>query len=303
MSHAAVVTNIQGYAIHDGPGIRTVVFLKGCPLRCRWCANPENLVPEVQAGFLGKLCQTCGACAGACRRGAILPGPGVYRIDRARCDGCCRCADACNYGALVRYGREMDAEAVFRQVRRDKLFYEESGGGVTVSGGEPLRWPDFLLELFTLCRGEGISTCVETCGFAPWAALQSLLPVTDWFYFDLKQPDDRLHRLYTGQSSAPILENARKLAAAGARLLFRQPLVPGVNDDGESIARTADFLRSLANGPGALQLMPYHRAGLSKYEALAMDYAMAETPVMAAERIEEIKNDYLARGVPCTISR
>lgn len=196
----AIVTNIQGYSIHDGPGIRTVVFLKGCPLRCRWCANPENLSPAVQVGFLRRLCEDCGRCANACLCGAILPGDG-YRIDRSKCQNCGRCAESCLYGALVVYGEAMSSEAVFQKVRRDRMFYESSGGGVTVSGGEPLAKPEFVSELFSRCREEGIHTCIETCGYAPESALRRVLPVTDLFCFDLKLMDSAGHRLQTGQEN------------------------------------------------------------------------------------------------------
>ena len=166
MGTSALISNIQGYSIHDGPGIRTVVFLKGCPLRCRWCANPENLEDRVRVGFLANLCQHCARCAKVCPQGAILP-DAERRIDRNRCDDCALCVEACFYGALVRYGKRMTVEEVFDQVRRDKIFYDSSGGGVTVSGGEPLTHADFVAELFTLCREEGINTCVETCGCVP----------------------------------------------------------------------------------------------------------------------------------------
>ena len=151
MSSAAIVTNIQGYSIHDGPGIRTVVFLKGCPLRCKWCANPENLQGYPQIGSISKLCTGCGRCAKTCRFGAILPGDG-QRINREACTRCGECVETCYYKALVRYGETKTAEEVFAKVRRDKMFYETSGGGVTVSGGEPLLHPEFVAELFSLCH-------------------------------------------------------------------------------------------------------------------------------------------------------
>ena len=200
MSATALIANIQGYSIHDGPGIRTVVFLKGCPLRCRWCANPENLQDKVRTGFLANLCQHCGRCAKACPRGAILPDPDK-RIDRSRCDECCQCVEACFYGALVRYGEPKTAEETFDKVRRDKMFYDTSGGGVTVSGGEPLTHADFVAELFALCRGDGINTCVETCGCVPRSAFEKVLPLTYTFYFDLKLMDSEKHREYTGQGT------------------------------------------------------------------------------------------------------
>ena len=302
MGTSALIANIQGYSIHDGPGIRTVVFLKGCPLRCRWCANPENLEDRVRVGFLANLCKHCARCAGACPRGAILPDEDK-RIDRTRCDECGLCVDACFYGALVRYGKEMTAAEVFDKVRRDKMFYDTSGGGVTVSGGEPLTHADFVAELFTLCRGEGIHTCVETCGCVPRSAFEKVLPLTDVFYFDLKLMDGGLHRAYTGQGNENILANARFLAERGAKLLFRQPLIPGVNSPEENVRATAAFIRGLGREDLALQLIPYHRMGASKYAALDIPYTLEDMRPMAAEDVEAVRALYEACGVPCTVSK
>ena len=302
MALTARISNIQGYSIHDGPGIRTVVFLKGCPLRCRWCANPENLEDRVRVGFLANLCQHCARCAKACTRGAILP-DAEKRIDRKRCDECAECVEACFYGALVRYGKRMTAEEVFDQVRRDKIFYDTSGGGVTVSGGEPLTHADFVAELFALCRGEGIHTCVETCGCVPRSAFERVLKLTDTFYFDLKLMDSETHRAYTGQGNAGILENARFLAGSGANILFRQPLIPGVNSPEENVKATAAFIRSLGRENLALQLIPYHRMGASKYAALDIPYTLEEMKPMTVEAVEAVRSLYESCGVPCTVSK
>ena len=302
MGSSALIANIQGYSIHDGPGIRTVVFLKGCPLRCRWCANPENLLDRVRVGFLANLCQHCARCAKVCPQGAILP-DADRRIDREKCDECAKCVEACFYGALVRYGKGMTAEEVFDQVRRDKIFYDSSGGGVTVSGGEPLTHADFVAELFALCRGEGIHTCVETCGCVPQAAFEKVLSLTDTFYFDLKLMDSEMHREYTGQGNDQILSNARFLAEKGANILFRQPLIPGVNSPEENVKATAAFIRSLGREDLALQLIPYHRMGTSKYAALDIPYTLEDMKPMAAEEVEAVRALYESFGVPCTVSK
>ena len=302
MGSSALIANIQGYSIHDGPGIRTVVFLKGCPLRCRWCANPENLEDRVRVGFLANLCKHCGRCAKVCPQGAILP-DADRRIDREKCDECAKCVEACFYGALIRYGKGMTAEEVFDQVRRDKIFYDSSGGGVTVSGGEPLTHADFVAELFALCRGEGIHTCVETCGCVPQAAFEKVLSLTDTFYFDLKLMDSEMHREYTGQGNDQILSNARFLAEKGADILFRQPLIPGVNSPEENVKATAAFIRSLGREDLALQLIPYHRMGTSKYAALDIPYTLEDMKPMAAEEVEAVRALYESCGVPCTVSK
>ena len=302
MALTALVSNIQGYSIHDGPGIRTVVFLKGCPLRCRWCANPENLQDRVLVGFISKLCHHCGRCAGSCPQCAILPDEDK-RIDREKCDGCARCVEACYYDALVRYGEENTAAEVFDKVRRDKIFYESSGGGVTVSGGEPLTHADFVAELFRLCRGEGIDTCIETCGCVPQSAFEKVLPLTDHFYFDLKLMNGEKHREYTGMDNMQILANASFLAGQGADILFRRPLIPGVNDGEADIRATADFIRSLGRPELRLQLIPYHRLGVSKYAALDIPYAMEELPAMGGDAADAVRAQYEAQGISCTVSR
>lgn len=296
----AVITNIQGYSIHDGPGIRTTVFIKGCPMSCRWCANPENLSPKPQVGFIDKLCIGCGDCFKLCHCGAIVLGEG-YRIDKTRCESCAKCTGGCLSGALVRYGNYMRAEDVFEKVRKDKMFYDQSGGGVTVSGGEPLTKPKFVRELFTLCREASINTCIETCGMVSQKAFEKVADLTDLFCFDLKIMDSDLHREYTGSPNELILSNARFLAQRGANILFRQPLIPGVNDTDDNIECTAAFIKSLGDYP--LQLMPYHRAGQSKYEALGMDYPMAELRIDSAEQVNRVKDKYAMLGIDCSISK
>ncbi len=299
---SALVSNIQGYSIHDGTGIRTVVFLKGCPLRCKWCANPENLENRIQIGFLARLCANCGRCAKTCTRGAIVPGEDVYRIDLSKCDCCFECLDTCYYDALVRYGEEMTSEEVFAKVRRDKMFYESSGGGVTVSGGEPLIHIDFVSELFRMCREEGISTCIETCGMVPSSSIERIADLTDEYYFDIKLIDPALHRKYTGADNTQILANARLLAERGEKILFRQPFIPGVNTGEEQIEATASFLKSLP-GSYALQLMPYHRMGISKYEALDVPYEMKDIKVQSSEELETARKKFMDLGISCTVSR
>ena len=298
----ATVTNIQGYSIHDGPGIRTVVFLKGCPLRCKWCANPENLESHVQIGFLSNLCTGCGRCAKACPNGAILSGPGK-RLDREKCRRCGACVKACFYGALVSYGEELSAEDVFNKVRRDKMFYETSGGGVTVSGGEPLTHAAFVAELFELCHGDGINTCVETCGCVPEESVALVAPLTDTFYFDLKIMDPEKHRKYTGLDNRQILRNARYLAAQGAGILFRQPIIPGINSGEDNVRASAEFIKSLGRSDIAIQLMPYHRMGTSKYAALDKPYELEELQIMPAAEVDAIAALYNDLGVQCSVSR
>ncbi len=297
-----IITNIQGYSIHDGPGIRTVVFFKGCGLACLWCANPECIPPQVQVGFIKNLCTHCGKCLTVCPENAISDDDTKHRIDYSKCTACGLCADSCAYDALTRYGTKMSVEEVFDAVRRDKMFYDTSGGGVTASGGEPLLQAPFVKELFTLCKNEGIHTCIETAGFAPSENLLMLLPLTDCLLFDLKHMDPDIHMKYTGQSNELILKNAAIAAENGADILFRIPLIPGVNDDPGNIARTSEFVRGLP-APPRVQLMPYHRMGDSKYKALDIPYVMRDLEVMPPEAVEAVRKAYIEHGVDCTISK
>lgn len=298
----AIITNIQGYSIHDGPGIRTVVFLKGCPLRCRWCANPESLSPDVQVGFIENLCTACGKCFSVCPENALRNDSAMHRIDYDRCTSCGKCVDACSYQALVRYGTDMSVDEVFDAVYRDKMFYDTSGGGVTVSGGEPLLNAPFVKALFEMCKDSSISTCVETSGFVPVQSLLEVLPVTDYLLFDLKHMDSEIHSRYTGQPNGLILQNAALAASQGSNITFRIPLIPGVNDNDRNIDATAAFVLSLP-GQHEIQLMPYHRLGESKYKALGKACLMDGVRVMTSEQLEEIKREYIRRGADCSISK
>jgi pyruvate formate lyase activating enzyme len=302
-SQSAVITNIQGFSIHDGPGIRTVVFFKGCPLSCQWCANPECLSAEPQIGFLETLCTDCGTCSDTCANEAICNGKGVHRIDYTRCVTCGDCLDHCSNGALVRYGESKTVSDVWDAVRRDKMFYDSSGGGVTASGGEPLLHAGFVRELFELCKGEQIDTCIETCGLAGREALLGVIPVTDHFLFDLKHMDSDIHNTYAGQPNGPILENAALILEHDVDIVFRQPLIPGINDTTENIEATATFLSGLGKIDVKLELMPFHRMGWSKYRALNMKYPMDGTVAAEDGMVETVKTAYLDRGIRCTISR
>jgi pyruvate formate lyase activating enzyme len=299
----AIVTNIQGFSIHDGPGIRTVVFFKGCPLSCRWCANPECLSGEPQIGFIETLCTGCGKCLEICTNHAIRHDEGAHRIDYSRCTACGNCRDHCSYGALIRYGESMTVSEVWKAVICDKMFYDSSGGGITVSGGEPLLWSKFVRELFDLCHKELIDTCMETCGFAKRQALLDVIPVTDHFLFDLKHMNSDDHRRHTGSPNSQILKNAALALEHGADVIFRQPLIPGINDSIMNIEATVDFLVSLGKRAARLQLMPYHRMGQSKYKALNMPCIMEELAAANDEHVEAARKAYIDHGIDCTISR
>ena len=277
-----LVFDIQRYSIHDGPGIRTLVFLKGCPLRCEWCCNPESQrnTPEIE--FRSSLCQQCGQCLLVCPRGAVNPDLSVAdtaaKIDRELCDACGRCVAGCPTGALRLVGRWYTVAEMLAEVLRDAAFYRRSGGGVTLSGGEPLAQAAFAAELLRACYEHNVGTAVETSGLVGWPAFERVLPWTDLVLFDLKHTDDATHRQLTGVSNRLILDNLRRLRAVGVEVILRLPLIPPLNTSAENLAATADLAAEL--GIRQVHLMPFHQLGKDKYRRLGQEYALAERPGM-----------------------
>lgn len=273
------VWDIRRYSLHDGPGIRTTVFLKGCPLACRWCCNPESQDGRAAITWLREKCLSCGTCVKTCTRDAVrVDRSGRRRIDSARCDLCGECVTGCAGGALVPVGRTMDVDDVLREVGRDAIFYTRSGGGLTLSGGEPLAQPAFAAELLRRYKSGyvGVHTSMETCGEASWDDVALVAPHVDLFLYDLKHMDPFEHRRLTGAGNERILENATRLAATGASIVVRLPLLPGQNDDEENLQRTAEFAR-LVLRVDRVDLLPYHRLGEPKYKRLGRRYHFAGT--------------------------
>lgn len=300
---SALVTDIQGYSIHDGPGIRTVVFLKGCSLRCRWCSNPECISAEPEVGLFRNLCTLCGACDGVCPTGALAYDAGSPpSIDRTLCDGCGECVASCSYKALVLYGRRMTVDEVFDVVRRDAMFYEASGGGVTVSGGEPLLRPEFVSALFRMCREARIHTCVETSGCVPESAARQVLPYADHWLYDLKLYDPARHADYTGRTNETILANAALVAGSGADVLFRMPIVPGITDEPSNLEQIAGFLLRIAGINTPIELMPHHRLAEGKYKSLDRPSPLPGVPPLAAHDLVDVQRVLAGHGLECTIS-
>jgi glycyl-radical enzyme activating protein len=262
-----IVFNVQRFCVHDGPGIRTAVFLKGCPLRCAWCHNPEGLSPRKQLMLDTAKCTHCGACAAVCERHTVRGG--VHTIDRASCAACGTCTKACPNDALAVAGKEMSVSEIMNVVLRDAPFYAESGGGLTLTGGEPTLQGGFALALARDARREGIHVAVETCGFAKPEVLAALAETVDLFLYDIKETDSARHLAYTGQGNELILENLRMLDSAGAKIILRCPIIPSFNDRREhyeGIARLANGLRNVQE----IEIEPYHPLGLSKAEKLGM---------------------------------
>ena len=277
MRTEGIIFDIKKFAVHDGPGIRTTVFFKGCPLRCLWCHNPEGISPlkEVMA-FSSRCLKSCRDCLAACPRRALRKAGGIVVLDRGRCDGCGACASACPAEALRMAGSWTTVGEVMEELSKDKPFYQESGGGVTVSGGEPLQQPVFLRELLAECRRQKLHTAVDTSGQAPYHVFEKLLPLTDLFLYDVKVVDDARHRRLTGMSNRLLLRNLVKLSRSGCSLAIRVPLVPGCNDSPRDLVDMADFCASLPQRH-PVHLLPYHRGYGGKARRLGLQDPVAGT--------------------------
>jgi pyruvate formate lyase activating enzyme len=258
---AAVLFDVQRFSLHDGPGIRTTLFFKGCPLRCAWCQNPESQKGQPEIAFFGDRCVGCFQCREVCPEQAIVNGAD-HRVDYTRCNHCGRCADSCPGGALVMVGRLWDAENLALDVARDTDFFVESGGGVTLSGGEPMAQASFLVRLLPKLKARGIHINMETCGVFRWDVMAPLLPMLDLIYFDLKLMDSQRHRYYTGGDNRLIHANFTRLADGVGTVTPRIPLIPGISDTEENLRETARFLRRA--GHSRVHCLPYHNWGEAK---------------------------------------
>jgi pyruvate formate lyase activating enzyme len=275
------------FSIRDGPGIRTTVFLKGCRLRCRWCHNPEGIAPEPEIIYRQRRCQACGTCIRSCPQEAICLAAGRIVRSASRCRLCGACADACPTQAVERIGRVRTVSEVIEEVAKDRPFYEESGGGVTISGGEPLCQPDFLAALLRACKEEAIHTVLDTSGAGPLEVITRIRRDVDLFLYDLKLIDDDRHRREVGHSNREVLENLRALAEWGHEVVVRVPIVPGCNDDEENIRAIGAFLTGLAS-PAAVELLGYHDAGEGKYLLLGGGEEVVSVEPPSRERLREI---------------
>ena len=287
----ARIFEIKRFAVHDGDGIRTTVFFKGCPLRCVWCHNPEGIGLAPQLSFFAEQCVGCGACVRSCPVGAHSMEQGSHCLDRTACTACGACESVCPENALRLYGKEMTVDELLPLLLEDRDFYEASGGGVTLSGGECLLRAEFCASLLKALKGNGIHTAVDTCGFVPVKAIAQVLPYTDLFLYDIKAMDETVHMACTGRSNQLILENLAYIDSHGTPVEIRIPLVPHYNSD--QIEPIADYLSRLRHPP-KVRLLPYHNYAGSKYTALAMAHTLPEQlPDQAMmERARQLLNKY-----------
>ena len=297
------IYDIQGFSVQDGPGIRTTVFLKGCPLHCPWCHSPESQRFDIQLSWRFRKCvgtELCGACLACCPKGAIGPGEisdstgagdGVrlIQVDWSKCDDCGVCAEQCPSGALSMWGKKYTLAEVVDRVLRDRPFFDKSGGGVTISGGEPFSQSEFTLALLRAFEGQGIHTALDTTGFAPWDVIERALPHTDLFLLDLKNMDSDTHKAVVGVPNERILENARRIAAGGGKLQVRIPVIPRFNDSGENLRATGRFVADLGEAVTFVQLLPYHALGVPKLERIKHDGSILEAAAPSDKRIGELK--------------
>lgn len=289
----AIIFNTQKYNMYDGPGVRTLIFFQGCPLKCKWCSNPEGLEKKYRIMFKQNLCADCGKCVEICPVGKHKILNGVHKIDhKVDCIGCKKCEDMCMNSALRVVGMEKNTDELLEIIEEDRIFYEMSGGGVTLGGGEVLAQPKAAIELLKKCKEKGINTAIETSGYTSEGIIREVSKYTDLFLFDLKHMESAEHERWTGVRNEKILENLKILLEMGCSVKIRMPLLKGVNSRKEDIEKIITFLhpyKNMKNFQG-VDLLPYHKMGVNKYIQLGIEYQIKEDPALKEEELKEIES-------------
>ncbi|WP_187118947.1 glycyl-radical enzyme activating protein [Bacillus marasmi] len=294
-----IVFDIQRFSVHDGPGIRSLVFLKGCPLRCRWCSNPESQKKDKQIMFIDKNCIHCGKCVEVCPQNAISFNP-TFSIDTSKCDLCGKCVDICYSKALNMTGELHSVAEVIKVLKKDNIHYRRSGGGITLSGGEPLFQSEFAKELLKECKAQGWHTAIETTAYTSKQTLAEVLPWLDLVLLDIKHTNKEKHVEYTGKSNERILENARFIGEFGVPIIIRVPVIPGFNNEISEIEEISRFAKSI-NGVKEVHLLPYHRLGENKYNYLEYEYRLKGIEPPEREDMRILKETVEKIGMQCKI--
>lgn len=290
-----IVFNIQRFSLHDGPGIRTIVFLKGCPLRCKWCSNPESQELKPVVTYRKSSCNKCYECISACPQKAITPTEDGIKIDRTKCDNLLECVDSCAPGALKIEGREVTVDEVVEEVMKDEAFYRTSGGGITLSGGEILMQHSFAVAILKAIKEKGISTAIETTGYGNWNHLQTVLEYTDYVLYDLKHTDENMHKEGTGVGLSLILDNLTRVAESGKNLTVRMPIIPEFNMNEKHILKAIEILKKLNRNE--VHILPFHQFGKQKYEYLGREYELENLRTPTDEEMESIKQMFEENGI------
>jgi pyruvate formate lyase activating enzyme len=294
-----LIFNIQRYSLHDGPGIRTVVFFKGCPLRCKWCANPESLKFAQEISYNSKDCIGCQKCVGVCPSNAILFDGSKIDVDQTKCELSLACTHACPTGALLLDAKYYSVAQVMQIVLKDEAFYKNSGGGITLSGGECLSQSQFVIDLLKAAKDKNLHTAIETSGYCQWDEFENVLEYVDLVLYDLKHVDDDIHKEYIGVSNAVILSNLKKIADSEKDMIVRIPIIPTVNDDEASISQYIDLLKN--HKTNAVHLLPFHQLGESKYALAGVDYAFSDVKPPSDGRMAKILKKILDENINAKI--
>ncbi|MBL0700926.1 MAG: glycyl-radical enzyme activating protein [Desulfosarcina sp.] len=311
MTEKCLITNMQRFSTNDGPGIRTLVLCVGCNLKCKWCHNPETIPMHNTVFWKSALCVQCGLCIESCPEEAIRPPIPVeearaeesayHKIERSKCTDCMKCVEVCDFDALAPVGKMLTVDEVLDEVMRDKLFYKNSGGGLTLGGGEPTMHPKFMLELFQKAKEEGLHICLDTNGTAPWKVYEQTLPFVDFYLVDMKNMDTELHKLGTGAGNEKILENIKKLSEVGAKIIIRVPVMYDYNDTAENFEQMGEFLKGLPNPVHRLDLLPFHNWCQNKYNWMGIYWPLIEEENMDPIECEDFKEILETYGINCTI--